>query len=345
MRHRLYTTSQKAWDGMFKAMAKAEKSIYIEMYILRNDTQSTHNFLGLLKAKALAGVEVIIIADALGSFSLRGQTVAELRAAGIEFIFFSHYLRRTHRKIVIIDNRVAFLGGVNIKEQNRNWLDLQVKIEGRIVIPLLQSFAYAYALIGGKNESILKYNRLSLVKKIQSWIIDTFAGNTKTYNLNNYYRDRLMGAQKSIKIATPYLLPPRRLLAALDNACLRGVSVEILIPNNTDIHHLNKINYLNACRMSAFGVRFYLMPRMNHAKVMIVDEEECLVGSQNMDVLSFSFNMEVGVFFRQKKLVADLIKVFNHWKSESLDFSAAQRKLTFLDRILITIFKIFYPIL
>lgn len=345
MKHRLYTTSQKAWDGMFAAMAKAEKSIYIEMYILQNDTQSTHDFFGLLKEKSRAGLEVVIIADALGSFSLRGQAVTELRAAGIEFIFFSHYLRRTHRKIVIIDNRVAFLGGVNIKEQNRNWLDLQVKIEGRIVIPLLQSFAYAYALIGGKRESILKYNRFSLVKKIQSWIIDTFVGNTKTYNLNNYYRERLMNAQKSIRIVTPYLLPPRRLLAALDNACLRGVLVEILIPNNTDIHNLNKINYLNACRLSALGVKFYLMPRMNHAKIMIVDDEECLVGSQNMDVLSFSFNMEVGVFFRQKKLVADLTKVFDHWKKESVDFSATQKKLTFVDRILIGVFKIFYPIL
>jgi len=345
MRHRLYTTSQKAWDGMFKAMAVAEKSIYIEMYIFQGDTKSTHDFLGLLKNKSKIGLEVVVIADALGSFSLKGSEVAELREAGIEFIFFSHYLRRTHRKIVIIDNKVAFLGGVNIKEQNRDWLDLQVKISGRIVIPLLQSFAYAYALIGGKKESILKYNRLSLVKKIKSWIIDTFVGNTKTYNLNNYYKDKLASAKKSIKIITPYLLPPRRLLAALDNACIRGVNVEILIPNNTDINNLNKINYLNACRMSAFGVKFYLMPRMNHAKIMIVDDEECLIGSQNMDVLSFSFNMEVGVFFQQKKLVGDLKKIFDHWKNESIDFNATHKKITFFDRILITIFKIFYPIL
>lgn len=196
MKHRLYTTSQKAWDGMFEAMVKAEKSIYIEMYIFLNDTQSTHNFLGLLKEKAQNGLEVVVIADALGSFSLRGSEVIELRSAGVEFMFFSHWMRRTHRKIVIIDNQIAFLGGVNIKEENRNWLDLQVKIEGRIVIPLLQSFAYAYALIGGKKESILKYNQLSIVKKIKSWVIDTFVGNTKTYNLNNYYQDKLTGAKK-----------------------------------------------------------------------------------------------------------------------------------------------------
>lgn len=345
MKHRLYTISQKAWGAMFKAMAKAEKSIYMEMYILQNDTISTHDFIGLLKEKSRAGIEVVIIADAIGSFSLRGQIASELRAAGIEFIFFSHYLRRTHRKIVIIDNRIAFLGGVNIKEENRNWLDLQIKIEGRIVIPLLQSFAYSYALIGGKRESILHYNRLSLVKKIKSWIIDTFAANTKTYNLNNYYSERLLNAKKSIKIATPYFLPPRRLLAALDSACLRGVQVEVIIPNDTDIHVLNRINYLNACLLSVSGIKFYLMPRMNHAKIMIVDDEEVVIGSQNIDVLSFSFNMEVGVFSQHKKLVDDLNKIFEHWKSESLEFNVNGRKLTRLDRFLMAIFKIFYPIL
>jgi len=345
MKYRLYTISRKAWDGMLAAMVQAEKSIYIEMYSFLNDTRSTHDFSKLLKEKARAGVEVVIIADAFGSFHLHNSEVEDLRTAGIEFIFFSHWLRRTHRKIVIIDNEVAFLGGVNIKEKNRDWLDLQIRIKGRIVIPLLQSFAYAYSLIGGKKESILKYNRLSLVKKIKSWIIDTFVGNNKTYNLNNYYKERLMGAKSSIKIVTPYLLPPRRLLAALDQACLRGVNVEILIPNDTDVKGLNKINYLNACRMSDFGTKFYLTPRMNHAKIMIVDDEECLIGSQNMDVLSFGLNMEVGVFFRQKKLVSDLNKVFEEWKKESLEFNVGGRKITVFDKILIAIFKIFYPIL
>jgi cardiolipin synthase len=97
--------------------------------------------------------------------------------------------------------------------------------------------------------------------------------------------------------------------------------------------------------MSDFGTKFYLTPRMNHAKIMIVDDEECLIGSQNMDVLSFGLNMEVGVFFRQKKLVSDLNKVFEEWKKESLEFNVGGRKITVFDKILIAIFKIFYPIL
>lgn len=344
MKYRLYTTSQKAWDGMFKAMALAKKSIYLEMYIFLDDTQATHNFLGLLKEKALAGLEVVIIADAHGSSSLRAGAADELRAAGVEFIYFSHWLKRTHRKILIIDNQVAFIGGVNIKENIRHWHDLQIKIEGKIVSPLLQSFAYSYKLVGGKKESILKYSRLPLVKKIKSWITDNFVGGINLYNLNYYYQDKIKNAKTSIKIVTPYLLPPRWLLAILDDACRRGVNVEIIIPNDTDVKPLNKINYLNACRMSALGVKFYLMPMMNHAKIMLIDDFEGVIGSQNMDVLSFNLNMEAGVFFQQKDLVNDLKNIIEHWRRESIYLEAPGKKLKFSDRILIAVFKIFYPI-
>jgi len=344
MKYRLYTTSQKAWDGMFKAMSQAQKSIYLEMFIFLDDTQSTHNFLGLLKEKARAGLEVVIIADSYGSSSLRGQAVNELKEAGIEFIFFSHWLRHTHRKLLIVDNKVAFLGGVNIEEKIRHWHDLQIKVEGKIVIPALKSFAYAYQIMGGKKESILKYSRLPLVKKIKSWITDSIVGTSLLYNLNNYYKERIGAAKKSIKIVTPYLLPPRWLLMILDEACRNGVLVEFIIPNDTDVKPLNKINYLNACRMSAFGVKFYLMPMMNHAKIMLIDDEEGVIGSQNMDVLSFNLNMEAGVFFRQKNLVNDLKNIFEHWKNESIYLNSPEKKIKLTDRMLIAIFKIFYPI-
>lgn len=344
MKYRLYTNSQAAWDGMFKAMTAAQTSIYIEMYIFLDDTQATHNFLGLLKDKARAGLEVVIIADAFGSSSLHEKAVQELRAVGAEFIYFSRWFRRLHRKILIIDNKVAFIGGVNIKENIRHWHDLQIKLEGEIVRPLLQSFAYAYQLVGGKKETILKYSRLPLVKKIKAWVTDNLAVTSKAYSLNSYYRNKISTAQKSIQIVTPYLLPPRWLLVVLDDACRRGVRIEIIIPNDTDVKFLNKVNYLNSCRLAAFGVKFYLMPVMNHAKIMLIDEEEGVIGSQNIDVFSFNLNMEAGVFFQQKDLVNDLKNILNHWKKESLYFEVPGKPIKLFDKILIAIFKIFYPI-
>jgi cardiolipin synthase len=300
--------------------------------------------LGLLKEKAQAGLEVVVIADAYGSKSLRAGAADELRASGVEFIYFSHWLKHTHRKILIIDNKIAFIGGVNIKEKIRNWRDLQIKVQGRVVKPLLQSFAYSYKSVGGRKDSILQYSRWPLVKKLKSWIIDNFATTSKIYSLNDYYHQRINGAQNLIQIVTPYLLPPRWLLVQLDDACRRGVKVEIIIPNDTDVKPLNKINYLNACRMSDFGAKFFLMPLMNHAKIMLIDKVEGIIGSQNIDVLSFNWNIEAGVFSRQKDLVNDLSRLIEKWKNESVPFTAIGRRIKWTDRILIGFFKIFYPI-
>ncbi len=329
---------------MFKVISQAQKSIYIEMYIFLDDTRNTHNFLGLLKDKARAGLEVIVIADAYGSSELKSSSVKELREAGVEFIYFSHWVRRTHRKILIIDNKIAFLGGVNIKEKIRYWHDLQIKLEGRIVRPVIKSFARGYRKAGGKRQSILKFYNLSLTKKLKSWITDNFASTNKAYHLNNYYRERINKAQRLIQIVTPYLLPPRWLLAILDDACRRGVRVEVIIPNDTDVKKLNKVNYLNACRMTSFGVKFYLIPLMNHAKIMLIDDSEGVIGSQNIDILSFNLNIEAGVFFRQKDLVHDLKHIIETWKNQSVTLEASGRKLRWYDKILIAFFKIFYPI-
>lgn len=329
---------------MFAAMAAAQESIYLEMYILLGDTKTTHDFLKLLADQARAGLEVVIIADSFGSSSLGADAVNELRAAGAEFIYFSHWFRHTHRKILIIDQKIAFLGGVNIAKKTRNWLDLQIRLQGRIVRPLLKSFANSYQLVGGKKESVLRFSRLPLVKKIKSWITDNVGDSSKIYYLDNYYKAKLAGAKTSITIVTPYLLPPRWLLVLLDDACRRGVKVEILIPNDTDIKPINKVNYLNACRLAACGVKLYLMPLMNHAKIMLIDGEEGVIGSQNMDVLSFNFNIEAGVFFRQKDLVNDLGKIVATWRAGAVALKTDQRPISFTDHVLINILKIFYTI-
>jgi len=344
MRYRLYTTSHKAWDAMFRVMTAAKKSIYLEMYVFLSDTQATHDFFKLLKTKAQAGVEVVIIADAYGSGSLKSEVIGELRIAGGEFIYFSHWFRHTHRKIVIIDNEIALIGGVNIEEKTRNWRDMQVELQGQIVAPLLKSFAYAYEMAGGKKESILKYSRLPLVQKIKSWITDNFSVTRGGYHLTEYYKKKIVEAKESIQMVTPYLLPPRWMIALLDDACRRGVKVEILVPQDTDVKPLNKVNYLNFCRLAAYGVKFYLLPVMNHAKIMLIDGIEGVIGSQNMEFLSFNWNIEAGVFFRQKQSVADLQKVIEHWKKESAIFESPGKKIKLPDRLLIGILKIFYPI-
>lgn len=342
MRYKFYTTSDKAWDGIMFAINQAQQSVYIEMYIFLGDTQQTHDFFGKLKEKALAGMEVVLVLDAYGSSELQNTTIQDLRAAGVELLFFSRWLRRTHRKLAIIDNKIAFIGGVNIENKIRNWQDLHLRLGGKIIKPLLRSFAYTYQQCGGKNNNILRNSQLPLVKKIKSWVIDTWEIGDKRYRLNNYYLAKLTEATTSIKIVTPYLLPPRWVMKALDDAVVRGVKVEIIIPSNTDIKSLNNINYFNACRLAVVGVKFYFTPQMNHAKVMLIDDREALVGSQNLDILSFGVNAEIGVFFQQKHAVASLGRIIDKWQHESMQPDLSFKRLSLSQRLLMFIFKTFF---
>ncbi len=344
MNSRFYTTSQSAWGAMLTEIKKAQKSIYIEMYIFLENTGITHDFIGILQTKAQAGVKVIVIVDAYGSFDLKKITVDAMRQSGVEFLFFSSWFQRTHRKIVIIDEKIAFLGGVNIKEKIRYWHDLQIKLTGKIVKPIIKSFARSYYQSGGTQPELIAYRKKILSRKLKSWVIDNWAQTSKRYQLSNYYREKISSAKKSIDLVTPYFLPPRWLIRYLISAVNRGIIVDIIIPADTDVKSLNKINYLNACRLAAAGVRFFLTPQMNHAKIMLIDQEEGMVGSQNLDFLSFSFNVEAGIFFKQKKMVSSLAKIVTDWKAEAEILNLKKAKPGWWDQLLTIFLQIFYPV-
>ena len=132
MRYRFYTTSEKAWDAMIGAIVKAQKSIFIEMYIFVDNTDA-HKFFEVLAEKAKEGVKVKVIIDSFGSQELSQKTIAKLKSAGVELLFFSYWLRHTHKKILIVDEKIAFLGGVNIHKLFQKWNDLQVRFTGPMV--------------------------------------------------------------------------------------------------------------------------------------------------------------------------------------------------------------------
>ncbi|MGE5425648.1 MAG: phospholipase D-like domain-containing protein [Bacillota bacterium] len=340
MRYRFYTTSNKAWDGIFKAIDSAKSSVFIEMYIFLGDTGATHDFLGKLAEKARSGVKVIVIADAYGSLQLKSSAVTALKEAGAEFRYFSHWLKRLHRKLVIVDEETAFLGGVNIEDKIRYWNDLQVRLSGPVIRPLLRSFANTYVRCGGKDSEVLKYRRDRFIRKIKSWILDDWQSE---YNIKRYYLDKINQSLERIRIVTPYLLPPRRLMVALDEAVRRGVSVEIIIPEDTDIKSLNRLNLVNACRLAACGVNFYYTQKMNHAKVMEIDGREALVGSQNLDFLSFGPNLELGVFLKQKEAVASVGKIIDRWQGEAYSPDLSPRSVGLWTRVLMYLYRIFFP--
>jgi phosphatidylserine/phosphatidylglycerophosphate/cardiolipin synthase-like enzyme len=220
---------------------------------------------------------------------------------------------------------------------------LQIRIQGKISTkPFLKTFAHTYTMCGWTDTKITKYAKKWLFKKIKSFLIENLPGH-KTYHLTEYYKERIIHAKTSIKITTPYFMPPRRMIALLDDAHRRWVKIEIMIPYDTDIKTLNKINYYYINKLTNMGMFFYAIKQMNHAKLMIIDNKEGVIWSQNIDHLSFSHNMEIGAFFRQKRIVDALIDIFEWWKKKSVSYTTLDIRLTWRDRFLRAVYRaIFY---
>lgn len=345
MSYKFYTTTEKAWSAMMDAIRIAEKSIYIEMYIFLDDTKISHDFLWEIRNKLKNWVKVVMVIDIFWSLGLSRKTTDELRNLWAEVYFFSHFLRRTHRKILIVDNKIAFLWWVNVKWGTRNRYDLQVRLTWVIVKPLLKSFAYTYKMCWWKDKYLLNYSKKSLIKKIKWWIVENRWKSNNIYHLNNYYKRKLLEAKDSITIVTPYLIPPRWMIALLHMAINRGVVVEIIIPKDTEINTLNYINYYYVDKLFKLWVKFYFMKNMNHAKAMLIDREEAIVWSQNIDFLSFDFNAEVGAFFSDKKAIDDLGHIIAKWKHQSTFFIPSNKRLWLAELVTKIILRLFSPIL
>lgn len=344
MKYKLYTTSYRAWDAMLQSIVDARKSIYLEMYIFLDDTKQSHDFIGKLKEKAQAGLKVIVVADAFGSKALKKEIIKEMHQAGVEFLFFSNWLRHIHRKVLIIDEKIAFIGGVNIGKRFSNWKDLQLKLNGRTVKSILRSFAYTYEMAGGKDSRLISYRQKRFSTKFKFWLLEHWP-NKNVHTLKNHYVEKITRAEKIIQLTTPYFTPPRWLVSLLDDAIRRGVKVEIFIPEKVDWKIMNLLNYRYMRALHPLGINFLLQNEMNHAKLLIIDQKEALIGSQNIDFLSFELNLEVGLFFREKKLIKEILEVIEDWRSNSTEFKPSHYKMKVMDWVILGLLKILHPIL
>ncbi len=344
MKYTFFTNSERAWKSMFDAVGLAKKSIYLEMYIFKND-MDRFNFFNLLKSKAKEGIQVKLILDSFGSISLSNNSVLELKESGAEVLFLSYLRHRMHRKVLIVDEAVAFLGGVNLHQTARLWNDLVVKIKGPLVRQLVMSFIKSYTHAFGKDLSLLNrvQSKKILFKKVRSWLVE-HSPVRNNFNLKDAYRKHIDKAEKNIILVTPYFIPKRWLSALLHQAVLREVKVDILVPRNTDHFLIDRVNYFYMYRMSKLGINFYLEPDMNHAKLMILDGKEGMVGSQNLDFLSFELNSEIGVFFNEKEVVDRLSVISQSWQKNSVLFNIETYKPRWFDYLLSPFINLFSKI-
>lgn len=313
---KLYTNSTQSWNATLRAISHAKQSIYIEMYIFSDNTSTTHDFVTALIERARHGVQVIMILDAFGSMGLSNATISLLTEASVEVRFFRHWIHRTHRKTIITDGTRGFIGGVNITRHAQDWNDLQLEVTGAIVRRLLKVFTRTYKLSGGTKTLLVHPKHTERNHRIRMWILEhTPLANQLT--LKEYYTKKLATARTRITFLTPYFIPHTWLIDAMRDAVKRGITVELLIPEKTDTRIIDSINRHYAMKAVDAGVQLYITPGTNHAKAVLIDDREGLIGSANIDSLSFDHNSELGIFFTDQRTVANLAHIITTWKESA----------------------------
>lgn len=333
---RLLINGEEKFPAVLKALDEAKNHIHLEYYIYENDNIGRTIEEKLIE-KAKQGVKVRFIYDDFGSRGIRKNIARRLRNAGVEaypfykiqFVGLANRLNyRNHRKIIVIDGKKAFVGGINISDRYINestnektafWRDTHLMMEGPGVNYLQYLFICDWNFCAGTNlKNVLNYfpgfsqQNFSGDKLIQIAASGPDSGQpTILYSLLYAIHQ----AEKEILITTPYFIPEQSILDAIVVAALGGVSVNLLVPKKSD----SKLVELAACSyydaLLEAGVRVYFYEKgFVHAKTIVVDRKLAMVGTANMDFRSFDLNFEVNAIVYDAEFASSLVQAFEEDK-------------------------------
>lgn len=300
----IFAKGPELFDDLYSEIRKAKQHIHILFYIVQDDKIS-QEFLSILKEKAQAGVEVRLLVDWVGS-GLKRKTIQSLKDAGVDFaysqtpkfpfLFYSSQVRN-HRKITVIDGRIAYLGGFNIGKEYFDqdpklspWRDYHLKMTGEGVMDLQREFLEDWRAAAKVNLLQDKVYFPHLEKGTNRQRIVP----TEGILLEEMFSNLISQAEKSIFIGSPYFIPSKRVFDLLRDAIKRGVSVTVLVPFTAD-HVLVKeasLPYLRTLLKDGAEVYQYLKG-FYHAKVVLIDDQVCDVGTANFDKRSMFLNYEL----------------------------------------------------
>ena len=307
----IYTTGHRMLSDLLKAIDGARHHIHLQFYIFEDDAVGRLVRDALIR-KVKEGVEVRLLYDDVGSWKVKQEFFEQMRVEGVETrgflkvrfpMFTSKVNYRNHRKVVVIDGCIGFVGGMNIAMRYLKgvswgeWRDTHIRIEGCAVYGLQVSFLTDwYAADHSLITSSQYYPEIPVCGESSVQIVTSnpIGGGA---SIMQGLLVAITNSRKYFYIQTPYLLPTEPILLALKTAALGGVDVRIMIPERADsrITHLATLSYLD--ELMECGVRIYRYKKgFLHSKLMVSDDAVSTVGSTNMDFRSFEHNFEVNAF-------------------------------------------------
>ncbi|WP_309103853.1 cardiolipin synthase [Microbacterium sp.] len=340
----LISDYQESLDAMAYAIRGARTYVHVEFYILQSDA-ATDNFFRALEEVAAKGVEVRVLLDHWANrWKPRyRKTIARLNAMGADWHlmlpvqpFKGHMQRpdlRNHRKLLVIDGRVAFLGSQNVTDSTYNlprnikrglhWVDLMVRVDGPVVASVNAVFLADWYSETGQ---ILADLDITTVEQgtgdLDCQIVPSGPGFRVENNLR-LFLGLLYAAKHRIMIVSPYFVPDEALLLAVSTACDRGVTVELFVSEEGDqavVYHAQR-SYYEALLRAGVRIWMYRQPYILHTKSLTVDDEIAVIGSSNMDMRSFGLNLEVSMLVRGEEFVAEMRAVEDGYRALSRELT------------------------
>lgn len=361
---KIFTTGEEKFTSLLRDIEEAKDYIHVQYFIIENDTVG-RQLIDLLKKKALEGVQVRLLYDYVGSFYMRPRVLKEMRQAGIEVHPFLEVTPanvafrvnwRNHRKIVVIDGKIGYVGGMNIanryvtgdKKWQVAWRDTHLRIAGEAVAAMQYSFAIDWNYTTRKllTSTTMHYDA---PPASHDYIVQMMgSGPTNRWNNISFVFLRAISmAKKRIYIQTPYFLPSESLLKALQSAALSGVDVRLMIPRRPDSWMLRLAtgSYIKQCLLSGMKIYFY-EPTVMHAKVVITDDEFVTTGSTNFDFRSFEHNFEFNSLIYSKEFNEKMCATFEADMEQCSRISMSQwKKRPLMQKALESVIRLFSPIL
>ena len=324
----IFTDGKEKFDALFEDIKNAENFIHLQYYIINND-QLGKKMIQLLTEKAKQGVKVRILYDDLGSRSLRKKAFKDLKEAGGEVeVFFPSFfplinLRinyRNHRKLVIIDGKIGYIGGFNVgdeylglKEKFGYWRDTHLRITGSAVYAIQTRFILDWNQASHRHDidySPDLFPAFERTGEIDMQIVSS-GPDSEWEQIKYGYIKMISSAKKSIWIQTPYFIPDASLLDALRIAALTGKDVRIMIPNKPDHPFVYWATTHHVGEMLKAGAKIFIYDNgFIHSKTIIVDKQVSSVGTANIDVRSFKLNFEVNAFLYNECIAKSLTESY-----------------------------------
>lgn len=354
----LLKNASEAFPQMLEEIRSAKEYIIFQFYVVRGDTTG-RMFIEALIDKAKEGVKVTFMNDAIGVVIPRNLLKA-MREAGVLIGTFNESTHkgklqvnfRNHRKIIVVDGRVAFLGGLNIGDEYQglvskfgNWRDTNVRLEGPSVIAAQLASAKDWYCIHEKKIAA-HWNIIPSKENSNVMVLHSGPADDKHTCLLSHI-SLINSANKRLWIANPYYVPPESLMDAILLARLRGVDVRILLPSYSDAKFVMQASKVYQKVLLKHGVRVYRYTKgFLHQKVMVIDEKFAVVGSANFDCRSMFINFEVSVITDDHPFILECIKMLNEdfFQSEEIKLKEFQN-LPLWERIIARGANLLAPIL